>query len=316
MADNYWLGGSGVQSWTNIANWSLGAAPVSTNRVFILQGTSDIQTNLAQSAVALAALTVAGSFNGTIQTSAGGPLEIGISSTNPVTINTQATGLVFDFGSSTPQIIIQQTGQAETPDGISAPTVGTEAVRIRGGASGTNLYITGSSSVGVATDLLAATTSVLTSWNITSGNLNLGTGVTWTNGYQAGQSSVLTQSAGTLIQQSGSGPNLVTSGTGKITTINLTSSGIINNRPASGTECFDTLSIGPSATANFAGDARSLTCTNPILMAFNSSLIAFRPDQIKKVGGSDPFEFKTQACSLADVFINCGTPVFGTVKGY
>ena len=79
MATNYWIGGSGSQPWTTGANWSLGAAPVSTNDVFILNGSSDINTGLAQSAVTLASLTIGSGFTGTIGAAAisGAFLDIG-----------------------------------------------------------------------------------------------------------------------------------------------------------------------------------------------------------------------------------------------
>lgn len=311
MSTLYWIAGAGVQDWNSGPNWSTGSAPASGDAVFIQQGTSDIQTNLSHAAVALIYLEISGSFNGTIQTSTGGPLAIGIASTDTVLINTQATGIVLDFGSSTPQIVITATGAATTSDG-SIPGVGNEAVRIRGGAAGTNLNVTGSSSVGIATDH-AGLTATLDNWRVAGGNVNLGSGVTWTNGYQAG-GSVLTQSAGTLIQQSGSTPILTTAGAVKIAAINITGTGVISNRPTSGV-AYDTLTIGPSAIATHANDPRSLTVTNAIQMSISATLAAFSPAQIQTAGPS-ALQVKTIACGLSDVTLIMGTPVLATITSY
>jgi hypothetical protein len=305
MSSPYWIGGTGSQSWTNTANWSTGAVPVTGDSVFILQGNSDIQTNLAQSSVSLASLTIAGSFSGTIGSSTGAPLQIGCTGT--VLINTQSSNIGLDVGSTTPQVVVAATGLA------AGNTFGSESFRLRGGGSGVNLYVAGSSSVGVATDT-SGITATLTSWNIAAGTLNLSSGVTWTNGYQSG-GVVTVNSGGTLIEQSGTTPSLITGGSSQITTLSITGRAVINNRPPSGTDAYATLSIGHSATADHSQDPRPLTVTNAINMAIGSRLIAFDPTQIQ-TAGSTPLQIKTQQCGIGDVSIQVGAPVLATVTGY
>jgi hypothetical protein len=305
MASPYWIGGTGSQSWTNTANWSTGAVPATGDSVFILQGGSDIQTNLAQSSVSLAALTISGSFSGTISSTTGAPLQIGCSGT--VLVNTQSTNIGMDIGTTTPQIVVAATGQAP------ANTFGSESFRLRGGGSGANIYVAGSSSVGVATDT-SGLTATLTSWSISGGTLNLSSGVTWTDGYQSG-GTVTVNSGGTLIEQSGSTASLFTAGSAQIATLNITGQAVINNRPPSGTDAYATLSIGPSATADHSQDPRPFTITNAINMAIGSRLIAFDPIQIQ-TAGSTPLQIKTQQCGIGDVTIQVGAPVLATITNY
>ena len=73
MADNRWLDVDG--NWTNTSNWSLGAAPVSTNNVYIYSGSQTINTNLDAAAVDLASLKIGGTFTGSIG-GTGNPLKI------------------------------------------------------------------------------------------------------------------------------------------------------------------------------------------------------------------------------------------------
>lgn len=308
MANNYLLATSGAQDWTDTSIWSLGAAPVSTDNVFILQGNADIQTGLAQSAVILASLTIAGSFSGTIASTAGAPLQIGVATGGPVSVNCTSPLIVLDFGSTQPKVIPIQTGQPLDS------TFGSEAFRFRGGGAATALYMNGSNtSVGVATDV-PGLTATLASWNVAGGTLNMAIGVTWTNGYQSGGIASV-NSAGTLIQQSGPTPALFTGGTGKINTINVTGGAVIGNRPAAGTDAYATLSIGPNATADHSQDPRGMTITNAIIMALGSTLITFTPEQVQ-MAGSTPLQVKTQQCGIQDVVINLGTPVLATLTSY
>jgi hypothetical protein len=92
VANNVWLDVDG--DWENVANWSLAHAPISTEIAFITDGTQDIDTNLAQSAVTLADLRMGPGFRGTLGAS-GNPLEI--------------NGANFDFESGGPSCWVDGT---------------------------------------------------------------------------------------------------------------------------------------------------------------------------------------------------------------
>ena len=67
MADNFFQGASA--DWTNVANWSSGAAPVDTEEVFIDRSAQDLSSNLDQRSVAdidLARLKIGGTYTGSI----------------------------------------------------------------------------------------------------------------------------------------------------------------------------------------------------------------------------------------------------------
>lgn len=309
MVNNNWIGGSGAKDWNDITNWSLGVAPVSTNNVFILQGDSDIQTNLSHAAVVLDSLTIGGSFNGTIASDANAqtasPLAIGIATGGLVTVNCASQRLWFDFGTSVPVIVVTQTGQP------AISSFGGESLQIRGCAGAATLSVSGSCSVGVATTL-PGLTSTIASWSIESGTLNVGPGVTWTNGYQSGGTASI-YSGGTLIQQSGTAGILNTFGTAKVATLNITGSAIISNRPAAGTDAFDTLNLGPGATGDVSQDPRPLTITTGITLQKEAVFRAFTPGQINSAG---TFQVKWVLCDVSEATLSLGSNAVGTFTGY
>jgi acyl-coenzyme A thioesterase PaaI-like protein len=63
-------------NWNNTANWSTGAVPVSTDRAWILEGSTDLTSNLNQTTVDLALLYIGKGYKGNIGVS-GTPLQIG-----------------------------------------------------------------------------------------------------------------------------------------------------------------------------------------------------------------------------------------------
>lgn len=306
MAVKIWQGATGSQPWSTTGNWQ-GGTPVNGDDVFILSGSSSIDSGLNQSAVTLASLTVAGSFSGTIQSAADLPLPLQIGVSGTALINCpNLTAASFDFGSTNAQVVVDQTGPAVTNQ------FGGECLRIRGGGSTAALFMAGSSSVGVATDT-AGITATLASWNINGGTLNMSSGVTWTNGYQSG-GTVSVNSAGTLIQQSGSTAVVVIGGTGKVATINISANGVISNRPASGV-AYDTLTIGANGTADHSQDPRSITITNPIFAFPNSNLVAFEPGQIQIASGPAPLAVKMPG-GPGSVGVQLGAEVLATFTSY
>ena len=70
MAQINWILPTGVGDWSDTANWSGATVPISTDDVTINQGNADIQTNLNQSAVTLASLTIGPGFSGSIGSTA------------------------------------------------------------------------------------------------------------------------------------------------------------------------------------------------------------------------------------------------------
>lgn len=66
MAILYWTGTAADGNWTNSANWSTGAFPVTGDDVTLDRTSDDITLNLNQSAVLLSSLSITNSFQGTI----------------------------------------------------------------------------------------------------------------------------------------------------------------------------------------------------------------------------------------------------------
>lgn len=306
MALNNWTGAANDGNWATGGNWSLGSAPVATNDVTILTGSVPITLGLNQSAVTIASLTISGLFAATIASTAAIPLPLQIGVSGNVIINTTSTNISLDFGSTTPQIIVQATGQA------SGQQFGQEAFRFRGGGSGCNLYQTGSSSVGIATDT-SGITATLTNWNVAAGTLNIASGVTWTNGYQnGGIVNVVTVTGGTATLIDQNGGQIVTSGGGKIDTINVLAQAVISNRPASGA-AYDTLNAGPGATADHAQDARPFLVTNAIVAAADSVINFFDAGQAQLVSGPSPIQINMPS-GPASVTINMGGQVLASFR--
>lgn len=302
MATHNWIITTGVATWA-AASFDTAVLPANGDTVNIAQGNADIQLGLAQSGVTLAALNFIGSFSGTVASSALAPLAIGVSGT--ILCNCASTRIVLNIGSTTPLIIATGTG--------SPVDAGLESFRIRGGGAGCKLYVASdTTSVGVATDV-AGLTATITEWDQQGGTLDIGAGVTWTNGYQSGGAATV-NSSGTLIQQTGDSAVLYTGGTAVIATLSLTNQGTLNNRPAAGTDAFGTINIGPGATADFSTDPRPLTVTNAIVMAKGSTLKTFDPQQLALHAAV--LSVKSQLCGIKDVTLDIGGPVLATLTNY
>jgi hypothetical protein len=301
MAIHNFIVTTGTATW-NAAAFDSGVLPANGDTVNVAQGNADIMLGLAQSGVTLAALNFVGSFSGTVADANLGPLAIGVSGT--IIVNCKATRIVLNYGSTSPLVIVGQTGSSQDDP--------LEAVRIRGGGAATKLYVSGdTTTVGVATDK-ATLTATLAEWDIQGGTLNIAAGVTWTNGYQDGLSTANVASGGTLIAQSGQQATLNTSGSGAIATIDMTGTATLNHRPAAGTDATATINAGPNSTVDFSTDPRPLTITNPINAAIGCTIKAFDPQQIAMHSGG-PVQVRTQQCGLVDVTLDFGSPVLTTI---
>lgn len=305
MAIVNWIASTGSQSWTNTANWSTGAVPVTGDDVYVNFGNADINSGLANIAVNLNSLHVGPSFTGTI--GVGAPfiagLHIGVSGN--VSFDTTSTSMFIELSNQVSTVVVLNTGQP-----ISTAT-GAESLQIWGGATGSSIAVTGqNSSVGLATVFPQLVGTM--EWSIEDGTLNVGSGITWVDGKQSSANgssggTVTTYGAGTLITQSGSSGNLITRGTSAITGIVATSNAGIYNRPASGTDAFATLVIGPGATVDASGNPTPFTITTSITMANQASWSTFNAAQCQIHGGGE-YPIILQECSPNSVTLATGSP--------
>lgn len=294
-----WIIASGSATW-QAASFDTGILPASGDTVNVTTGTADISAGLNQSAVALAALNVAGAFQGTIGDANGNALQIGVIGT--CLVNAATGRCVLDFGTSAVNAIMAGSG--------GSLDTGLSAIRLRGGGAGSKLYVAGSSTdVGVA-QTKNTLTARFDEWDQQGGNLYIGPGTTWTNGFQSGGTATI-NSGGTAITQTGSNAQLLTQGTGAIGTISATGQATLNHRPAAPTDAIGTLNVGPGAIVDFSTDPRPLTITNIVNIAKGGSLTTFDPQQVQLHSGS--LQVRTQQCGLQDVTIAVGSPILATL---
>jgi hypothetical protein len=139
MATTYWTGAAADGDWSNNSNWS-GSAPANGDDVFVESGSDDIDTGLAQSAVALSSLNIAQDFTGTIGTS-GTALAIGSSEVNigysKANSPTGSGRIHLDLGSATAaQVVVYNTGR--TP-----ADTGSRSLRIIASNASTDIFVRG-----------------------------------------------------------------------------------------------------------------------------------------------------------------------------
>lgn len=316
MAINNWIGGSGSQSWTNTANWSLAAAPVSTDDVVISQGNSDINSNLSHAAIILNSLTIGGSFTGTIGVPGvpSTPLAIGLGSGKVFNFNANAGVCIFDFGTTNYQGIIIQTGAA------TSTTVGSEAVRIRGGGSTATMAIGNSGavfgsgpSVGIATEY-AGLTATLATLSVSGGTVNTGTGITGTTCRHSGGTLYIGGGNWTLIQQATNQPILTLGGVATGNLVAATGQMFVNSRPATG-DVLASPNIGPGATMDFSQDPRTCSITTAINISIGGILVAFSPSQVTAPSAA-ALPIQTIECGIQDIYLRMGANVVMTIQGY
>lgn len=144
MANNIWLDAS--TDWNSASNWSLGAAPVTGDAVYIESGSKVVVTNLDQNAVTLASLNIAKNFVGSIGVSTAStntPLKIGATVVNigyikGVSSPAGAALLNLNLHTAASTVRIYDSASAAS-DTTAAP------IRIIANNASTNIHITGGS---------------------------------------------------------------------------------------------------------------------------------------------------------------------------
>ena len=282
MATCTWIGtDTGNEGdWATAANWSGASVPANDDDVYLTNSSQSVTEGFAQSAVTLASLTIDQSFTGAIG-----------DSTSYLAINATLVDIGKNDGFSTPSgsgriklnlgtvvstVTIHNTSSSSTdtdkePVRILA-TKDTTVIRVKKGR------------VGIATDAPGETSSLASvycdyvSSKTTDSDVRIGSGVTLVSYYQTGGEGVLACAATTV---SVSGGTLTTTGTGAITTLNTTGTGIaIGN------------STGAITTANTGGTldmlqstaARAITTAN---MQKGGNL-KYNPDIVTAAIGNDP----------------------------
>lgn len=247
MAKNYLIASASPATWSTAGNWSLGAAPVSTDEVIIENSAISLNAGLAQSAVALALLRIPLTYTGQIGVAghAGTYLAIGAAKAligEPGRSDQGGNGsgmLKLDFGTAGGcDCLVYNTSANSAESGL-------EPVRIKGAHASHKLTVLGGR-VGVATSN-PAETATWPAISLAGGALGLGAGVTWTDIWQTGGTLEIASGGSDLVQTAGT---LTTRGTVDIT--NLTIGGTANlwGRAASG-DSIDVLEILPGGTVDF-----------------------------------------------------------------
>lgn len=251
MASIYYLGVDG--NWTNTANWSGGSVPVSTDDVFIANSSQDIITNLNQSAVALASLTIDATYTGKIG-AASTYLQIDATT---LTIGRQ-TGNVNATGSSrlhlkgtytTAVVLDTAVSSADTgyPPLCFAGTITT--LHVRGGSVGiavlTPTETATATTINITQSSSAQVSPVVTMGSVTNTTINLDSGI------------LTSRASATCTTANVRGGTYRVEGTNAHTTATVEGGSLVYN----GTGTITNL-IVYSATADFSNDTRAKTITN------------------------------------------------------
>jgi hypothetical protein len=140
---------------------------------------------------------------------------------------------------------------------LSAPAdLYSQTVRILLNDSGAVLNVTGSATVGLATNM-AGETSTVGIVNVSGGGIvTLGPGVTYTTGDVQTGSKLYTNSSGTTLNVA-SGGNLYTAGNSTIATITNSGNAVLNHRPTSGNNTINSL----AGTIDFSQNPGNMTVT-------------------------------------------------------
>jgi hypothetical protein len=235
MAKNTFIGTGGSADWTNTGNWSSGAAPVSTQDLYLTANSNSLTTGLAQSAVLPASLNVftdyTGSIgnSGTVSGSSGSYLQLGPTVVN-IGVQGQGTGngprrFNLNTGSTTTTINVISTTSSALDSG-QAP------VRLLG----TSMTINQTGGI-ISVAAFPTETATITALNIANG----GTGVSPQAFIGAGATlTALSQNAGTV----------TTASTASVPNATVSRSSTINHI---GTGGFGTLTIGTGSTCNYDG---------------------------------------------------------------
>jgi len=224
-----WIGTTTAGDWSVAANWSGAAVPVDGDFVYLENSSVSVTAGLDQSAIALASLTIAQSYTGSIGT-ATAYLQIGSVLTNIG----QYFGISRPNGSPMIKLDLNDddttTGTINVWDSgsTSDPNVPTIRLLVNDAASILNVY---KGSVGVAP--ITGETSVIGIINVSyvsnvasDANLFVGSGVTLTTLEIFGGKNILNCATVTITTWAGT---LTTNGTGVILTLNVFGGTVTSN---------------------------------------------------------------------------------------
>lgn len=230
MANNFWLDVNG--DWNNVLNWSLGAAPVTGDSVYINSGSQNINTNVSgHSGVTLASLNIGAGFTGQLGTTAT-PLAIGATLANFGVLGgsgpaQQGSGrIVWDAGSVQTLINVYSTG-------VTPLDAGLPALRIKG-THASNKIITSGGITGVGVNAVGEAATMLEADVVNGSQLLFGTNVSWTTANVSDRSTFTTLSGGGTTLSVSNSSKAVVSGSVLVGTVNCNGNIIYNIRPASG----------------------------------------------------------------------------------
>jgi len=249
MANKLWVGtDTGNEgNWSVAANWSPSGVPVNSDDVFLEFSSQDVDSGLAQAAVALATLNIAKSYTGKVGTSSA-YLNIGAATVNIGQHNGPGT----PAGSGRIKLDLDDTAAtAATANvyntGATADT-GLPAVRLLFDSASAELNVY-KGTVGVAveageTDTLGVVNASYVSQVSSDADVFIGPGVTLTTANQTGGDLVLECGVTTVTASAGT---LKTSGSGAIATLNVSGGTTTSN------------SSGTITAANVTGGFLDLT---------------------------------------------------------
>lgn len=262
MATRTWAGDDATtpNSWSVAGNWEEGSVPVSTDDVYIPANSAAITAGLNQSAVTLNSLTVNSGFIQNIGTS-DGALQIGVAAGTNVFLSPSGGTQYFDFGSSTCDIEVLNTGGAAA--GLSAVYIVGTALDV------VTLY---NGNLGVAR--LPGESSTITSLNQNGGSMVVGDGATVTTlKVQGGSctnyagSTTTTIYSGTINAPKGAnatvnvtGGNFRSSSSSTITTLNL-NGGVADFSVGSVPRTVTTVNVNAERDCQLVYDSSVLTVT-------------------------------------------------------
>jgi len=272
-----WIGTTTAGDWSVAANWSGAAVPVDGDFVYLENSSQDVTAGLAQEGIALASLTIAQSYTGSIGT-ATAYLKIGSVLTNIG----QYFGISRPNGSPMIKLDLNDTDTTAGTVNIydsgrsSDPNVPTIRLLINEATTVVNSY---KGDIGIAP--ITGETSTVGTINVSyrtnasaDADVFIGSGVTLTTLKAIGGDTVLNCAATTVTSTAGT---LSTNGTGAITTlivsggtITLNSTGAITTVTGSGGTIDTTKSssartittFNRSGTCKLKRDPSVLTITN------------------------------------------------------
>jgi hypothetical protein len=218
---------SGPNDWNVAANFTPAAVPVAGDDGYLRNCSRDVSYGLNQSAVTLATLAVDMTMTGKVGT-ASAWFRIGATSWrigDPGGDGQAGTGsprVKIDFGGAAFSGVVVNSYDQQSAD------AGLEPVQLKGTHAGNELIVLGGR-VGVAT-VSPSDVATLANWTVTGNSavLNLGPGVTWTNGFQTAGFVKVTSGGAAFTQDGGTA---LFQGTGVVRALTVGGSALLNQRP-------------------------------------------------------------------------------------